>query len=215
MTDDEIYALTTTNRRKIAALLDGFDDDQWAALTLCPGWTVHHMAAHFLQPMVVGFGQFLRAAFRHRGDTDKTVAHVTERLARKSRADLIALLDKHAGDRVSPTRVGPMGPFAETCIHLRDIARPLGLDADVPDEHWLILLDYLTSSSVAPALVPAGRLDGLALLAADGDWQSGVGEELRGPAEALAMGAAGRVVALDDLTGNGVTMLRRRLAATE
>jgi hypothetical protein len=33
-----------------------------------------------------------------------------------------------------------------------------------------------------------------------------------GPSEALALAAAGRAVALDDLTGDGVPILRARLA---
>src|SRR5687768_6623325 len=154
ITSTDVYQLTTENRLMIADVLAGLDESRWAAPTLCPGWTVHHMAAHFLQPMLIGFGRFAVTALRYRGDTDKTVDHVTRRLARKDRAELLALLRAHATDRSAPPRVGPMGPFAETCIHLRDIARPLGLAADVPGDHWHILLDYLTSPAAAATLVP-------------------------------------------------------------
>ncbi len=100
-----------------------------------------------------------------------------------------------------------MGPFAETCVHLRDIARPLGLTADVPAEHWRILLDYLTSPSAAPALVRPGRLDGLRLVATDLDAAWGSGAVVTGPVEALGMAAAGRSAALADLSGPGVANL--------
>jgi len=105
-----------------------------------------------------------------------------------------------------------MGPFADSCVHLRDIARPLGLDVDVPQEHWVALLDYLTSDGVAPALVPAGRLDGLALGATDAEWARGAGEPVTGPVEALAMAMTGRAAALDDVSGPGVETLAKRLA---
>ena len=214
MIDDvKIYHLTTGNRLMIAGVLDTLDDAGWNAPTLCAGWTVRHLAAHLLQPMLIGFGRFFLTAMRYRGDTGKTVDHVARRIARRPRAELVAVLRAHAEDRVNPPRVGPMGPFAETCIHLRDIARPLNLTVDVPTEHWRILMAYLTSPRVAPALVPAGRLDGLQLVATDTDWNSGSGARVTGPIEALAMSVTGRPAGLTDLRGPGVGTLAGRLRA--
>jgi uncharacterized protein (TIGR03083 family) len=210
-TDEEIYRLTTGNRLMIADLLEGLDDPQWQTPTLSAGWTVRELAAHFVQPMLIGFGWFFLVSFRYRGDTDKTVDHFTRQIAQSSPAELVALLRAHAADQVNPARVGPMGPFAETCIHLRDIARPLGLPADVPIEHWRILLEHLTSPAVAPALVPPGRLDGLQLAATDTGWSSGDGALVSGPIEALGMTATGRPAALTDLHGPGVALLANRL----
>ena len=167
----QVFAATTANRRVVADVLDGLSPPQWEAATLCAGWDVHTVAAHLLQPMLVRFGRFFVTALRFRGDTDRVVDHVTRRLARHSRSDIVALLRSHAADEVSPPRVGPMGSFAETCIHLRDIARPLGLDVDVPAAHWEQLLRYLVSPSAAAALVTptpargsAARGDGLGLV---------------------------------------------------
>ncbi len=204
--------MTTANRLMIADFLDGLDDRQWAAPTLCQGWTVHHLAAHLVQPMLVGFGRFFVTSLRYRGDTARTVDHITRRLARRSRTELTGLLRSHAGDRVDPPRVGPMGPFADTCLHLRDIARPLGLAADVPPDHWRLLLDHLVSPAVAPDLVPPGRLDGLTLTATDLGWSSGpaasgpAGGRVptgsgqapvgTGPGEALAATGPGRPLAV-------------------
>jgi uncharacterized protein (TIGR03083 family) len=207
MTGPGIFRLTAANRLMIADVLESLDERAWATDTLCEGWTVHRMAAHFVQPMLIGFGRFFLASFRFRGDTARTVDHFTRRLAEKSRAELIALLREHAHDRVDPPRVGPMGPFAETCVHLRDIARPLGLDADVPVEHWRILLDHLVSPSAAPALCPPGRLTGLRLAATDIDWSAGAGEPVTGPAEALGMAITGRTAAYADLSGPGLSRL--------
>jgi uncharacterized protein (TIGR03083 family) len=211
--DQEIYTWTSLNRLMIADVLASLDNGDWNAPTLCSGWTVRHLAAHLTQPMLVSFPRFFLTAIRYRGDTDKTVDHLTRRLARKPPAQLISLLRDHAADEVNPLRVGPMGPFAETCIHLRDIARPLGLTADVPIEHWRTLLDYLVSPAAAPALTPADRLRGLTLTATDTDWITGPGPEIHGPVEALAMAAAGRPAAMADLQGPGLNTLGSRLAA--
>jgi len=207
----DVYDFTSANRRMIADLLDSLSDDQWRAPTLCAGWTVHHMAAHLVQPMLIGFGRFFLATLPRRGDTAATVAHFTRNLARKPRHELVRLLREHADDRLDPPRAGPMGPFADSCIHLRDIARPLGLDADVPREHWSLLLDYLTSADVAPGLVRPRTLEGLELRAPDIEWWQGHGAEVCGTAEALALGITGRLPAIEELTGGGVGLLRSRV----
>jgi hypothetical protein len=54
-------------------------------------------------------------------------------------------------------------------------------------------------------------MDGISLRATDQDWSWGSGAELSGPSEALAMAVGGRYVALDDLAGEGVDVLRGRL----
>ena len=211
MSNPGIYGLTTSNRLLIADFLESLDDQQWQVESLCAGWTVHETAAHLLQPMLVGFGTFFVTALRFRGDTDRVVDHLARRLGRRSRTEVVAVLRSRAHEQVSPPRVGPMGPFAETCIHLRDIARPLGADVDVPVQHWEVLLDYLAGPSAAPTLVPRGRLDGLRLAATDTGWSSGSGLDVRGPVEALGMAATGRADALAQLAGPGVATLAERI----
>ena len=63
-----------------------------------------------------------------------------------------------------------------------------------------------------PSPVQLGWLSfGGRLVADDQDWSWGDGEAINGPSEALAMALAGRPVALNDLQGPGVTLLRDRL----
>ena len=209
-----LQRMTADNRRLIAGVLDGLEGSQWDTATLCRGWTVRHVAAHLLQPILIGFGRFFLSSLRYRGDTNRTVDHLTRGLARLSPVEITATLRLHADDDVSPLRVGRWGPFAETCIHLRDIARPLRLGVDLPQEQWVALLDYLTSPQVAPALVPENRLEGLRLTATDVEWSRGRGAPVRGGVEALALAAAGRKVALEDLQGPGVEILERRVGGT-
>lgn len=206
-----IFARTSADRRIVADVLESLTQEQWRADSLCEGWSVRHVAGHLLQPFLVGFGRFFATAVRYRGDTARTVDHFAHRLAERSPAEIIAALRDHADDEIDPPRVGPMGQLADTAIHLRDVARPLGLSADVPREDWVTLLDYVTSAQVAPAVVPEGRLAGLSLRATDADRVHGHGAEIAGPVEALVMAAAGRSVALADLDGEGVELLARRL----
>ncbi len=211
MDRSEIFARTSAGRLLVADVLESLTREQWQADSLCDGWTVRHVAGHLLQPFIVGFPRFFAAALRYRGDTDRTVDHFARRLAERSPAEIIATLRDHADDEIDPPRVGPMGQLADTAIHLRDIARPLGLPADVPREDWVTLLDYVTSAQVAPAVVPEGRLEGLSLRATDAERVHGRGPEVVGPVEALVMATAGRHAALADLEGPGVDALAQRL----
>lgn len=202
---------STENRLLMVDLLAGLADEQWEQPTLCEGWTVRTMAGHLRQPAHYGFVRFVLVALRHHGDVDRAVDSIARRLARVPRDEVLDDLRRHAGDELDPPKVGLMGPFADTCLHLRDVARPLGLPVDVPTEHWVALLDYLVSPEVAPALAPRDRADGLRLVASDAAWRAGSGPEVSGPVEALAMAVTGRPAALCDLTGDGVTHLADRI----
>ncbi|GAB3258088.1 maleylpyruvate isomerase family mycothiol-dependent enzyme [Kineosporia babensis] len=207
---NQIHELTTANRLLLADLLESLDEQQWHTPTLCAGWSAQEMAAHLLQPSITSFAQVFLVAIRYRGNTDRTVDHITRRIARRPRSDLIRLLRAHAHDRLDPPRVGPMGPYVDTCIHLRDIARPLGLETTVEGHQWRLVLDYLTAPGPAPALFGVHSLQGLALHATDLDhtWGDPHGQRIEGPAEALAMAITGRTHALPDLTGPGLAQLR-------
>ena len=213
MDDERVHDLTTANRRFLADLLESLDEQQWRTETLCAGWSAQELTAHLVQPSITGFGQVFLVALRYRGDTERTIDHITRRIARRPRAELIGLLREHAPDKLNPPRVGPMGPYVDTCVHLRDLARPLGLeDADVGSEQWELVLDYLLGPRPAPALLGVRSLDRLTLHATDlGRTWGSEGELVQGTAEALAMAVTGRRSALADLDGPGAAVLSQRL----
>jgi hypothetical protein len=53
----------------------------------------------------------------------------------------------------------------------------------------------------------------LTLGTSDQEWTVGAGPLVEGPSEAVALAIAGRTVALEDLTGDGVAVLRERLVS--
>ena len=111
--------------------------------------------------------------------------------------------------------MGAAGPFADTCIHLRDVAVPLGLPTSPPVQDWVRVLDFLTTPRARTAgFLPRGRLDGLRLSASDSGWSSGSGPEVTGTSEALAMSLTGRSALLDELGGEGAATLRQRVLST-
>lgn len=211
LTDAEVFDRTTRLRRLIADTVTELEPGQWNAATLCRGWDVRTLVAHLCQPMLVGFNRMALTAIGRRGNIDAAIDATARRLARRPPEELVAVLREHAGDPIAPPKVGPYGPFVDACVHLRDMARPLGLDADATTDDWIAVLDHLMSPTVSPYLIPKGRIEGIRFRATDAPWAGGAGAELDGPLEALALAATGRRVACADLAGPGLKLLQWRL----
>lgn len=211
---DDLQQRTAANRRAIADLCAGLTEDQLDRPSLCRGWACRDVLGHLVVNRQLSFPRFLLEVLHDRG----RASHTSERLARvfgaRPAAELVGGLRAHADDVDSPPGVGPGGPFSDAVLHLRDIAVPLGLAATAPVQDWVRVLEFLVTPRARRAgFLPRGRLDGLHLVATDLPWCSGDGALVTGPAEALAMAATGRTVGLDDLTGDGVPVLRARTAA--
>lgn len=209
---DDVFRRTAANRRRAADLLESLTPGQWNTPSLCAGWTIRELAGHLLMPVELSVPRVLVTLVRAHGSMDRTVDLYSRRLAQRSPEEIVRTLREKADARVRPPVVGALGPMSDSCIHLRDAARPLGSDAGPPLDDWRIVLDFLVSPTAQRGFMPAGRLDGLSLRATDLDWFAGGGPQVAGPAEALAMAVSGRPVALADLTGDGVPILRCRLA---
>ena len=213
MDNDDIFGRTAANRRRAADMLAGLTPEQWSTPSLCAGWTVRELAGHLIMPMKTSIPGFLLTLVRARGSADRAVDMVSRKLAERAPEEIIRTLRDEADSGVRPPGVGALGPLADSCIHLRDAARPLGLAATAPPDDWRIVLDFLASPTARLGFVPVGRLAGLRLHATDLDWRSGDGADVAGPGEALALAMAGRPVALAELDGDGVSVLQERLAA--
>jgi uncharacterized protein (TIGR03083 family) len=211
MDNDDLFRRTAANRRRAADMLAGLTPEQWSTPSLCAGWTVRELAGHLIMPVEASIPRFLVALVRAKGSGDRAVDMISRDLARRGPDAIVATLREKADSRFTPPMVGALGPMADSCIHLRDAARPLGMDVTAPPDDWRIVLDFLASSTARRGFVPKGRLDGLRLEATDLDWRSGAGTDVRGPGEALALAMTGRPVTLADLEGDGVRILRARL----
>jgi uncharacterized protein (TIGR03083 family) len=208
---EDIFRRTTANRLRAADMLSSLTPEQWSTPSLCAGWTIRELGGHLLMPMELSVPRFLLALVRARGSADGAVDVMSRSLAQRPTDEIVRTLIEKADSRVRPPGVGPLGPMADSCIHLRDAARPLGLDVTPPPDDWRVVLDFLHSRAARRGFVPSGRLAGLCLRATDQDWRAGEGLDLAGPSEALALAMTGRPAALADLDGDGLPTLRGRL----
>ena len=183
--------------------------------SLCEGWTVRDVLGHLVMSLETGFGQFLVEVVRDRGRVARTSQRLARQVAARPVPELVGILRQRRDAEVSAPGVGPMGPMADTCIHLRDVAIPLGLSTTAPLEDWRRVLAFLvTPRARAGGFVPRGRLRGLRFTATDQEWSGGDGtDEVTGSSEALALAMTGRAIGLDQLSGLGVAVLRARVQA--
>jgi uncharacterized protein (TIGR03083 family) len=129
-----------------------------------------------------------------------------ERGARDPSITLLALRQA-AASRKAPPGAPKVSVLADILIHAQDICRPLGIRRDIPEDHLKPVADFVKSTFVFGA---KKRIAGLRLNTTDMNWSHGEGPEVIGPAEALVMVMAGRVIALDDLSGDGKETLAAR-----
>jgi uncharacterized protein (TIGR03083 family) len=211
---EQVHQIATTNRLLAADMFATLTPEQWRTPSLCAGWTVREVAAHLLEPLETEVGTLTLLVYlvRYRGSLDRMVDDTARKVAARPTDELVTGLRERASTRLAPPVIGPLGPMTDTCIHLRDAARPLGLDVCPPPASWRPALDFLVSKPASRGFIPRDRLTGLRFIAADQDWRHGDGPEIVGSSEAIAMAVSGRPAALDDLAGPGLDILRRRVA---
>lgn len=198
-------------RRGLADLFEGFDDQQWATPSLCEGWTVQVVAGHLTAGWNISLPRFAAAIIRYRG-FDRANIHLSRTLGARPPETIVADLREHAEERFTPPGFGPEAPLADLIVHGLDIRRPLGIGRDLPADRAAVVLDLVTSKKGQKAMGATRGLDGLRLRTTDADWAWGDGPEVTGTTEALLLGLTGRGVALDELSGEGLADLRERFA---
>lgn len=215
MDDELLFSWTTEHRHLFADTVDELGEEHAGDPTLCEGWDVRTLTGHMLQPIHVSSWRFLLTSLRVRSMA-KACDVLSAQLSDRPLGEVTTELRKLAHVKKNPMFIGPAGPYADTCIHLRDLAHPQGLDVTVPVARWKAVLDIIVSPRGQGSFVPRrGFLDGLRWQATDTErpWAWGDGPMVESTAEALAMTMSGRTAYLDQLSGDGVTEVTRRLAA--
>ena len=196
-------------RAERASLVDALadlPDDAWERPSLCGGWSVREVVAHLVATAQMTppafFGRMIASGFRFQA---MTAANIRRVLDRRSNAELVAVYRSRVDARTAPP--GPATSWlGETIVHGEDIFRALGGYREHPTEHLIAVADFYAGSNL---LIGAkNRIAGVRLRATDADWSHGSGPEAAGPAIALVMAMTGRTPALDDLSGDGVAVLR-------
>ncbi|MFG2332533.1 maleylpyruvate isomerase family mycothiol-dependent enzyme [Streptomyces sp. NPDC048604] len=191
--------MIAAERRELADLLDGLDEAQWQAPSLCAGWRVREVAAH----MSMGFRLSLPATLVELARARGSLHRMTDRVARRdaaahSTARLAAFLRDNADHPWKPPVGGLAGALGHDVVHGLDIAVALGHGRRVPADRLRVLLDAVRPSGLR---FFGAELDGVRLEADDLDWSYGTGGALHGSAQDLLLLAYGRRLPAGRLRG--------------
>jgi len=205
MTD--VWPLVHAERAALVQDLAGLTDDQWRTPSLCPGWTVHDVAAHLVgNASPTSIPGVLAALVRARFSFDR----MNEQDARRHRGDgpayTLRRLHEVAGLTDAPPLVPLVVRLVEEVVHGEDVRRPVGLRRDYPAEAVVPALEHQVHTKVA---IGGGRerAAGVRLRATDADVSIGDGPEVSGPVVSLLLAVSGRDVARADLAGPGLASL--------
>jgi uncharacterized protein (TIGR03083 family) len=201
-----VRRLVADERTDLVAFLRTLDADEWEAPSLCEGWRVRDVVAHLLydtSPLPRYLFEAAKAGF----SAHRMNARTVKRSKGIEVARLVDALERSIGGGIFAT-LAPSLALADALIHHQDIRRPLKRPRGVPSERVLNVLDHPDRFAS-----PHSRARGLRFAATDVSWSRGDGPEIRGTGEAIVMAIAGRRAALDDLSGDGVQVLRTRLSS--
>ncbi|KUG61521.1 hypothetical protein AVL61_00925 [Kocuria rosea subsp. polaris] len=203
----DLWAAVHAERARLAEDLAGLDDMQWAEHSLCGRWTVEDVVAHLTAAASTGRLRWLRSVLGARFDFD---LHNQRRLEEHRGATPAETLRRFRA--VVGSTKAPSGDTAawlgEVVVHSQDVRRPLGLPRTPPVGTVTAVARFFAGRDFA---VPSrSTAQGLHLVATDGPFESGTGPLVRGTTLAIVMAMAGREAFCDDLTGEGVSILRSR-----
>jgi uncharacterized protein (TIGR03083 family) len=206
-TTEGTWALVHAERAALAADLAGLDERRWATPSLCAGLSVREVLAHLTAAASLTGPRWFAGVLRARFDFDRQVA---DRLAEQlgaSGAETLARFERVVTSTTKPP-LPKLAMLGETVVHGEDIRRPLGITRAHPVDVLTRLAEYYRGTDLV--VVARGRIGGLRLVATDGPFETGAGALVSGPTLALVMAMTGRAAFCDELTGEGVEVLRGR-----
>ncbi len=185
-------------------------DEQWNSPSLCARWRIRDVLAHVNAGAegAFGVGAIIGGMLRHGLNYNRWVAADGQVRGQQDPRVVLQALRNGVASRTTLARssAGPRS-LSHVLIHGQDMCRPLGINRDLPENRLVPVADFVKESFIFGA---KKRIAGVRLIATDMDWSYGHGPEVTGPAEALVMMMAGRLVALDDLSGEGKAALAAR-----
>ncbi len=203
----DVWSTIHAERAALADDLQALSDGQWETPSLCGGWSVRDVLAHmtatarttppgfFLKMLASGFN------FQKLQARDIAVERAATPADTLARFRAVITLSSH-----------PPGPttswLGEVLVHAEDIRRPLELRHAYPIDASVETANFYKGSNLI--IGSKSRIQGLRLRATDTQWAHGAGPEVAGPIHALVMAMTGRKAALDDLAGEGLTLLESR-----
>lgn len=205
-----VWHHTHAERAALAATLRSLPASAWAHPTLCPGWTVHDIAAHVISHPQIGWRETGAMLGRNLGRSyDTMIFREVKRLgARATRAGILADYERLATSTRHVPITTSIEPLVDALLHHQDIVRPLGITHAMDPAAAAVAADRIRL--LAPLIGTGRLLRSIRLVATDIDWDRGRGPVVAGPVQELLMLASGREPDRTLLEGPGTDALPAR-----
>jgi uncharacterized protein (TIGR03083 family) len=208
-------ALRYDELASISEFCHTLDATEWDTLSLCEGWRVRDVIGHMSVGYTTGLPTMVAKLARFgfnvpRASKAESIAFASSRTPEQLLGVFDSIFQRRIRKGITHF-IKPTESLLDHVVHHQDIRRPLGQPRPMPEERLVAALDVVPTLS--GFVGSKARSASLRLVATDVDWHHGDGPEVRGPGEALLMACTGRGVALDELDGEGVAVLKQRLAA--
>jgi len=203
----DIWPVIHSERKALAADLKSCAEAQWSTASLCSKWSVRDALAHMSATASMTPASFLPKLASNGFRFESLQASGIAAQAGSSPAETLARFEAIVNSSGRPPGP-PATMLGEVLVHSEDIRRPLGISHAFPIEAAVQVADFFKNSNLL--IGSKRRIAGLALRATDAEWSHGSGPEVAGPIHTLVMAMTGRKPVLDDLSGDGVAMLRER-----
>jgi uncharacterized protein (TIGR03083 family) len=185
----------------LADLLEAAGPGVWDAPSLCAGWRTREVVAHVTMPARYTVPAFMEELEAAGGDFGRLSDMIAARDGGLPTSTLLAELRSRMLHEWEPPGGGPDGALTHCVIHALDVEEAVPLPRRVPDAPIRSVLALVAAEG---AENPFGiDLADVELRADDLDWSSGSGALVAGPAQALALVAAGRRLPPGRLHGEG------------
>ncbi len=194
-----------TERRALVEDLENLTAAEWDISSLCPGWSVHDVAAHLVDSAKTTRLGFVRRMIAARFDFDRDNQTGLRREKRTHPGDMLAAM-RAASELTCTPPAAIATRLVEAFVHGQDIRQPLGITSHYPVDGVAAALAYqlTTSDSMGGG---KQRAQHVCLRATDTDFVQGAGPEVYGAASDLLLAVSGRPVPAGRLLGDGVPHL--------
>jgi uncharacterized protein (TIGR03083 family) len=203
----DIWPTVLEERKSLATDLQSLTDDGWNTKSLCHEWTVRDLLAHMTATAKITPASFFPKLIASGFSFARMQAKDNARERGATPADTLANFQAIIDSKKRPPGP-PQTMLGEVIIHSEDIRRALGIEHSYPTGPVTEVADFYKGSNLI--IGAKRRIAGVTLRATDTDWSHGTGPEAAGPIMAIVMAMTGRKRYLDDLTGDGVEVLRGR-----
>ena len=211
MDDSTTWKLIHRERAAMADTLATLTPSQWSQPSLCGGWSVQVTAAHIVMGAEQTPAHFMKRMAANGFRFNKMMDRDSRKMGARSTSELIERLRA----RLTTTNRPPapvMTMLGEVVVHGEDIRFPLGITGDLSEESLAACLQMYTGANFTVGTKK--RIDSLRLVANDVGWSHGAGPEVSGPGSALLLAMTGRAAGLDELSGDGLATLKKRMEPT-